>query len=103
MKKKLQSKGSRTGTGTLTSEEIVQAVGGDIAAATGKVLDHYKGRTQKLYDQRKGVTEIRDVIKDDYDHQTEINKASSEFGDNPIKIQKSYDRKALKEFTSDEG
>lgn len=58
----------------------------------------YQGRTKTLYDEKRGVTEIRDVIKNDYDQETKDHSQSSNAGGNPLKIQKSFKRGAVKEL-----
>ena len=86
--------------GKFSPEEISKAQGGELPKPDLDKLreSHYAGRTKKLYDQKRGVPEIRDVVKDDYDHQTVSHDGSVNPGGNPLKIQKSYKKGQIKEF-----
>lgn len=60
----------------------------------------YKGKTKRLWNQDRGVLEIRDVPQDPYKgvRSTKKHEESSVDGGNPLNIETNFDRKAYKEM-----
>jgi len=96
-------KGGKSQTGTMTSDQINDAI--DIQNATAKTYDQYpKGSTRiKKEDGRRNVPIIEDVRKDPYAKVRTAKKheASSGEGGNPLNIETNFDKKAYKEMSED--
>ena len=87
-----KGKGGKSQTGTLTSEEINKALGGDIEGATKKVYDHYAGKTKKVVHEGSKMTIVQDIPQDP--NKAFSRKTKIEGGvDNTVV----FDRKAYKE------
>lgn len=52
--------------GKITPEEIANGDAEKIVEEARKGRDHYKNRTKKIWDQTRGVMEIRDIPQDPY-------------------------------------
>ena len=96
-------KGSKSQTGTLTSEEILKNLGGDVKEATRKAYDHYQGKTRvKKEDGFRNIPIIEDVPADPYKGISKKSKHqdSSAHGEG-LDVTVAYDKKAHQRVMED--
>ena len=91
-----KGKGGKSQTGTLTSEEINKALGGDIEGATKKVYDHYAGKTKKVVHEGSKMTIVQDIPQDPYKGISKKTKLEGDV-DNTVAFDKKAYRQSMDE------